>query len=48
MKVLWPVEISSLAPTRVKIRSTGAKAALLAGMKEPVWAMMVSTATWRI
>ena len=48
MKVDWPVARSSLAPTRVKIRSTGEMLASFAGMNEPACAISVNKATCRI
>ena len=48
MKVDWPRERSSLAPTRVKMRSTSPISAWAAGMKLPVCAMSVSRAIWRM
>ena len=48
MKVDWPLERSSLAPMRVKIRSTRPMRAARAGTKDPIWAMRTMRATWRI
>jgi hypothetical protein len=48
MKVDWPRARSSLAPTRVKMRSTRPISALAAGTKLPICAMSVSSATWRM
>ena len=48
MKVLWPVAKSSLAPTLVKIRSTGQMLAAWAGIKLPIWVISTKSATWRI
>ena len=48
MKVLWPLTRSSLAPMRVKMRSTGEMEASRAGMKLPICAMSVKSATWRM
>ena len=48
MKVDWPALRSSLAPMRVKMRSTTPTRALDAGTKEPIWAMRTMRATWRI
>ena len=48
MKVDWPADRSSLAPMRVKIRSTTPMRALAAGTKEPIWAMRTISATWRM
>ena len=48
MKVDWPRERSSAAPTRVKILSAMPIRAFLTGMKEPICAMMTSSATCRM
>ena len=48
MKVDWPALRSSLAPMRVKIRSTAPILADRAGTKEPTWAMRTMSATCRI
>ena len=45
MKVDWPPARSSLAPMRVKMRSTTPMRALLAGTNEPTCAMSVMSAT---
>ena len=45
MKVDWPPAKSSLAPIRVKMRSTTPMRALLAGTNEPICAMSVMSAT---
>ena len=44
MKVLWPLLRSSLAPMRVKTRSTTPMLAALAGTKEPICAMSAISA----
>ena len=48
IKVDLPMERSSEAPMRVKIRSTMPMRADLAGTKEPIWAMRTMRATCRI
>ena len=48
IKVLCPVARSSLAPTRVKILSTGQMLACRAGIKLPICVISVKSATWRI
>src|SRR5262249_8974838 len=48
MKVLCPRPSSSLAPTRVKMRSTTPTRAFRAGTKLPAWASSVISATWRM
>ena len=48
MKVDWPEDRSSDAPTRVKIRSTIPTVALSAGTKQPIWAMRTIRAVCRI
>ena len=48
MKVDWPLLRSSLAPMRVKIRSTRPMRAARAGTKDPIWAMRTMRATWRM
>ena len=48
MNVLWPRLSSSLAPTRVKMRSAMPICAACAGTKLPIWASSVSRATWRM
>ena len=48
MKVDCPAERSSLAPTRVKIRSTTPMRAWDAGTKLPIWAMSTIRAVWRM
>ena len=48
IKVDWPEERSSEAPTRVKIPSTMPILAYPAGTKEPIWAIRTIRATWRI
>ena len=48
MNVLWPRLSSSLAPTRVKMRSARPIRACRAGTKLPIWASSVSSATWRM
>ena len=47
MKVLSPMLMLSLAPTRVKILSTKPMCALSAGTKLPIWAKSVMSAVWR-
>ncbi len=47
MNVLCPRRIWSLAPTRVKTRSTRAILASRAGTKLPTWAMTTTSAVWR-
>ena len=48
MKVERPPERSSLAPMRVKMRSTKPIRAAEAGTKEPIWARRTMRATWRM
>ena len=48
IKVDCPAERSSLAPMRVKIRSTMPIWAWAAGTKLPIWASRTISATWRI
>ena len=48
MKVDCPADRSSLAPMRVKIRSTTPIRVLEAGTKEPIWAMRAISATCRM
>ena len=48
IKVDCPAPRSSLAPMRVKMRSTTPMRAARAGTKDPTWAMRVMRATWRI
>jgi hypothetical protein len=48
MKVDWPRERSSLAPTRVKMRSTRPISALEAGTKLPICASRTINATCRM
>ncbi len=48
MKVDWPRARLSLAPTRVKIRSTTPMRAALAGTRLPIWAISTISATWRM
>ena len=48
IKVDWPAVRSSEAPTRVKTLSTMERVAARAGTKEPICAIMVMSATWRI
>ena len=48
MKVDCPAERSSLAPMRVKIRSTTPMRAEAAGTKDPIWAISTMRATWRM
>ena len=48
MNVLWARLNSSLAPTRVKIRSTKPMSAWRAGTKLPIWAINVKRAAWRM
>ena len=48
IKVERPEARSSLAPIRVNTRSTTPMEADLAGTKEPIWARMVISATWRM
>ena len=48
MKVDWPRDRSSLAPMRVKMRSTKSTRTRLAGTNEPVCASNASSATCRI
>ena len=48
MKVDCPAARSSLAPMRVKMRSTTPMCARCAGTKLPTCAMRVMSATWRI
>ena len=48
MNVLLPVDKSSLAPTRVKILSTGQISAFAAGTKEPMCANITIIATCRM
>ena len=48
INVLCPVARSSLAPTRVKMRSTAQISALRAGMKLPIWVISTKRATCRI
>ena len=47
INVLSPIEILSLAPTRVKILSTTPMCALSAGTNEPICASNVMSAVWR-
>ena len=47
MKVDWPRRIWSLAPTRVKMRSTRPSLASRAGTKLPIWAISTTSAVWR-
>ena len=47
MNVLSPMEILSLAPTRVNILSTNPIWADSAGTKQPIWAISVIKAVWR-
>ncbi len=47
-KVLWPRAMLSCAPTRVRMRSTSPIRAERAGTKLPIWAIRVSSATWRM
>ena len=48
MKVDCPAARSSLAPMRVKMRSTTPMCARWAGTKHPTWAISTISATWRI
>ena len=48
IKVDWPADKSSEAPTRVKMLSTMPISATAAGTKQPIWAMMVMMAVCRI
>ena len=48
IKVLCPLTRSSLAPMRVKMRSTGENVISFAGTKLPLCAMSVKRATWRM
>lgn len=48
MKVDWPRERSSEAPTRQKMRSVRPMVAESAGTKAPIWAMRVMRASWRM
>ena len=48
IKVDWPPDKSSEAPTRVKTLSTTLTVALLAGTNEPICAIITIIAVWRI
>ena len=47
MNVDWPRRIWSLAPTRVKMRSTSPSLASRAGTKLPICAISAMSAVWR-
>ena len=47
MNVDWPRRMWSVAPTRVKMRSTRPTFASRAGTNEPICAMSTMSAVWR-